>query len=203
MKLEVEEGTYKLMKQENELIKEIELMEQEKLNIINEAKSYLAKELRQMAKTCLRRKIELEKTIEKRAQALANLRTLITNIENAHSNSAVLSAYKTASDVLKKIGQNGLMEYDVRDIMDDINEILEKKQEIDAILSETLTLTDSDAELEKELAELLNKDNVDVSNVDVSESNPEIKKLEQRLKDLRMEEYLVEKVRNYNIFIKS
>ncbi|CAL1671576.1 unnamed protein product [Lasius platythorax] len=110
-------------------------------------------------KHAIRRKIELEKTIEKRAQALANLRTLITNIENAHSNSAVLSAYKTASDVSKKIGQNGLMEYDVRDIMDDINEILEEKQEIDAILSETLTFTDSDAELEKELAELLNKDN--------------------------------------------
>ncbi|GAB1860046.1 Charged multivesicular body protein 7 [Camponotus japonicus] len=183
---EVEEGMYKLIKQENELIKEIELMEQEKLNIINEAKSYLAKELRQMAKTRLRRKMELEKTIEKRAQALANLRTLITNIEDAHSNSAVLSAYKTGSDVLKKIGQNDLTEYNVRDVMDDINEILEEKQEIDSVLSETLNLTDSDAELEKELAELLNKDNVDISNT-IFESNPEIKKLEQRLKDLHME----------------
>lgn len=183
---EVEEGMYKLIKQENELIKEIELMEQEKLNIINEAKSYLTKELRQMAKTRLRRKMELEKTIEKRAQALANLRTLITNIEDAHSNSAVLSAYKTGSDVLKKIGQNDLTEYNVRDVMDDINEILEEKQEIDTVLSETLNLTDSDAELEKELAELLNKDNVDNSNT-IFESNPEIKKLEQRLKDLHME----------------
>lgn len=183
---EVEEGIYKLIKQENELIKEIELMEQEKLNIINEAKSYLAKELRQMAKTRLRRKMELEKTIEKRAQALANLRALITNIQDAHSNSAVLSAYKTGSDVLKKIGQNGLTEYDVRDVMDDINEVLEEKQEIDSILSETLNLTDSDAELEKELAELLNKDNVDVSDTS-SELNPEIQKLEQRLKDLSME----------------
>lgn len=121
---EIEEGIYKLMKQENELIKEIELMEQEKLNIINEAKSYLAKKLHQMAKTRLRRKMELEKTIEKRAQALANLRTLITNIEDAHSNSAVLSAYKTGSDVLKKIEQNGLTEYNVKDVMDDINEVI-------------------------------------------------------------------------------
>lgn len=183
---EIEEGTYKLLKQENELIKEIELMEQEKLNIINEAKSYLAKELRQMAKTCLRRKAELEKTIEKRAQALANLRVLINNIENAHSNTAVLSAYKTGSDVLKKIGQNDLTEYDVRDVMDDINEILEEKKEIDSVLSETLNLTDSDSELEKELAELLDKDNVDIPNT-ISESNSEIKKLEQRLKDLCME----------------
>lgn len=120
---EVEEGMYKLIKQENELIKEIELMEQEKLNIINEVKSYLAKDLRQVAKTRLRKKMELEKTIEKRAQALANLRTLITNIEDAHSNSAVLSAYKTGSNVLKKIGQGGLTEYDVMDVMDDINEV--------------------------------------------------------------------------------
>lgn len=120
---EVEEGMYKLTKQENELIKEIERMEQEKLNIINEAKSYLGKELRQMAKMQLRRKMELEKTVEKRAQALANLRVLINNIEDAHSNSAVLSAYKTGSNVLKKMGQNSLTEYDVRDVMDDINEV--------------------------------------------------------------------------------
>ncbi|KAL6446363.1 hypothetical protein ACFW04_001149 [Cataglyphis niger] len=120
---EVEEGIYKLIKQENELIKEIELMEQEKLNIINETKSYLAKGLRQMAKTRLRRKMELEKTIEKRAQTLTNLRTLITNIEDAHSNVTVLSAYKTGSDILKKIQQDDLTEHDVRDIMDDINEV--------------------------------------------------------------------------------
>lgn len=121
---EVEEGMYKLTKQENKLIKEIELMEQEKLNIVNEAKLYLEKELRQMAKMRLKRKIELEKRIEKCAKALANLRVLITNIEDAHSNSAVLSAYKTGSDVLKKIGQNGnLTEYEVRDVMDDINEV--------------------------------------------------------------------------------
>jgi len=120
---EIEEGMYKLTKQENKLIKEIELMEQEKLDIINEVKLYLERELRQMAKTRLRRKMELEKTIEKRAQALANLRILINNIEDAHSNSAVLSAYKTGSDVLKKIGQNGLTEYGVRDVMDDINEV--------------------------------------------------------------------------------
>jgi len=47
---EIEEGMYKLTKQENKLIKEIELMEQEKLNIINEVKLYLERELRQMAK---------------------------------------------------------------------------------------------------------------------------------------------------------
>lgn len=184
---EIEEGIYKLSKQENKLIKEIELMEQEKLKIVNEAKSYLGKELRQMAKTSLKRKMELERTIEKRAQALTNLRTLINNIEEAHSNSAVLSAYKTGSDVLKKMGQDGLTEYTVRDVMDDINEILEDKKEIESVLSEKLNNSDSDIELEKELAELLSDNSVD-DTITSSVPNSEVRKLEQRLKDLRTED---------------
>lgn len=120
---EVEEDTYKLMKQENKLVKEIELMEQDKLNILNETKMYIAKGLRQLAKTCLKRKVELEKTIEKRSQALTNLHTLIANIEDAHSNSAVLSAYKIGSEILKKIEQDGLTQNNVVDIMDNINEV--------------------------------------------------------------------------------
>ncbi|EZA52824.1 hypothetical protein DMN91_002056 [Ooceraea biroi] len=188
----VEEGMYKLLQQESRLSKEIELMEQEKLNIVNEAKSYLAKELRQMAKTRLRRKMELERTIEKRAQALANLRTLITNIEDAHSNSAVLSAYKTGSDVLKKMGQDGLTEYDVKDVMDDINEALEENKEIDSILSETLTNADSETELENELAELLKDEDEDAASLPavppVLETNKlEVEELERRLKDLCVE----------------
>lgn len=120
---QVEEGMYKLTKQENKLIKEIELLEKEKLSVIKEVKLYLTKEMRQVAKTHLRRKVELEKTIEKRAQALANLRALISNIEDAHSNSAVFSAYKTGSNMLKEMGKDGLMEDDVRDVMDEINEV--------------------------------------------------------------------------------
>ncbi|KYM99091.1 Charged multivesicular body protein 7 [Cyphomyrmex costatus] len=184
---EVEEGMYKLTQQENELMKEIELLEQEKLNIINEAKLYLGKELRQMAKAELRRKMELEKTIEKRAQTLANLRVLINNIKDAHSNSAVLSAYKTGSDILKKIGQNGLTEFGVRDVMDDINEVLDENKDINSVLSETLNNTDSDTELERELAELLDEDNADDFTV-IPDSNPDLEKLKQRLQDLRMED---------------
>ncbi|XP_071564595.1 uncharacterized protein [Temnothorax nylanderi] len=95
-------------------------------------------------------------------------------------------AYKTGSDVLKKMGQNGLTEYDVRDIMDDINEVLEENKEIDTVLSETLNNTDSETELERELAELLDEDDVEVSTA-VPDANPEIEKLKQRLQDLRME----------------
>jgi len=68
-------------------------------------------------------------------------------------------------------------------IFDD--QILEENKEIDSVLAETLNNTDSDAELERELAEL-GEDNEDVFTA-VPCSNPEIEKLEQRLQDLRME----------------
>lgn len=66
------------------------------------------------------------------------------------------------------------------------DQILEENKEIDSVLSETLTNTDYDTELEEELAELMEEDNVEVFTA-VPDSNPEIEKLKQRLQDLRME----------------
>ncbi|XP_076249031.1 charged multivesicular body protein 7 [Calliopsis andreniformis] len=152
---EIDKGLYKLMKQENELIKEIQLMEEEKINVINHAKSYLTKGLRQVAKTHLRKKKELENTIEKRSQTLENIRVLISNIQDTHTNTAVLSAYKTGSDVLKKLNESGLSEDNVRDIMGDLSEALEEQKEVQFILSETLKNDDSNTDLEQELEELM------------------------------------------------
>lgn len=62
---------------------------------------------------------------------------------------------------------------------------------------------DFDAELEKELAELLNESDADISTT-ISESNPEIEKLEQRLNDLRVEgKYykIIERERELYIYI--
>lgn len=66
---------------------------------------------------------------------------------------------------------------------------MEEKKEIDTVLSETLNNTDSDTELEKELAELLNEeDEASFPTVpSVPETRAEVETLEQRLKDLRME----------------
>ncbi|XP_076299426.1 uncharacterized protein LOC143218237 [Lasioglossum baleicum] len=87
-----------------------------------------SRSLRQVAKTRLRKKLELENTIQKRAQTLENIRTLISTIEEIHTNTAVLSAYKTGSDVLKKLNGSGLSESKARDIMDDLAEALEEQK---------------------------------------------------------------------------
>lgn len=66
---------------------------------------------------------------------------------------------------------------------------MEDKKERDTVLSETLNNTESDSELEKELEELLNEDSATSFPAipAASETNPEVEKLEQRLKDLFME----------------
>lgn len=120
---EIEEGLYKLLKQENELVKEIQHMEEKKINILNQTKSYLDKGLQQVAKTHLKKKLVLENTIKKRVHTLENIQTLILSIQNTHTNTAVLAAYKTGSNVLKKLNESGLTESNVRDVMDDLSEV--------------------------------------------------------------------------------
>ncbi|XP_076646901.1 charged multivesicular body protein 7 [Halictus rubicundus] len=184
---EVEQGLYKLLQQENELLKEIVQLEEAKLNVINEAKSYLARGLRQVAKTRLRKKLELENTIQKRAQTLENIRTLISTIEETHTNTAVLSAYKTGSDVLKKLNESGLSENNARDIMDDLAEALEEQNEVQSILSDTFKDNESNADLEQELEELMKLEEPILPSVPNSPLKTSVDELEDSFKKLHFE----------------
>ncbi|KAK2588706.1 hypothetical protein KPH14_001596 [Odynerus spinipes] len=183
---ELEEALYKLSNQENKLEREIELLEKEKVAIMDKAKVYLTKELQQAAKSHLRKKIELEKTIEKRAKTLANLRALILSIQDTHSNTGVLDAYKIGSNILMQFEEKGLTEHEVRDVMDDVNEALTNYRDVQSTLTETLPSIDfeSDSDLEKELSELINEDDVCNSKVNTTSEKMELEDLEQRLKNL-------------------
>lgn len=204
---EIEEGLYKLIKQENGLIKEIELMEKEKINIINEAKSYLIKGLRQVAKTYLRKKKELEKSIENRIQTLDNIQSLITSIQTTNTNNAVLSAYKTGSHVLKKLNESGLSESNVKNIMDDLAEVsrnytiiyfilqylyycklqaIEDQKDVQVMLSESL-VNDSNVDLEEELAELMKYDENIFPPVPNTELSFNVDELQKELQNLSVE----------------
>lgn len=123
---EVEEGVYKLKKQESLLMKNIELLELEKRACVEKAKSYVATEFRHAAKNCLRKKHELEKCIEKRGASLRNVQTLLTRIHDAHSDTEVLSVYKVGCNILKKFEETGLTEDNVRDTMDNLSDVSRK-----------------------------------------------------------------------------
>ena len=121
---EAEEGLFKLMEQEKLIVKNIERLEIERNAILMKAKSSLASGLREVAKTCVRKKREVDKTIEKRSAALHNVQTLIARIHDAHSNTEILSAYKTGSNILKNYETTaGLNEENVTNTIDDMAEV--------------------------------------------------------------------------------
>ena len=120
---EVEEGIYKLKRQENQLIRNIDQLELMKHICMEKAKSHVATEFRHAAKSCLRKKHELDKCIERRVASLRNVQTLLLQIKDAHSDLEVLDAYKVGSNILKKFEETGLTEDNVRETIDDLSEV--------------------------------------------------------------------------------
>ncbi|KAG7201038.1 hypothetical protein KM043_003389 [Ampulex compressa] len=185
----VEEGLYRLAKQENDIVHEIERLEQEKVNVLEEARAHLAKGLRQMAKTRVGKKIELERAIEKRIGILENLRALISAIQDAHTSCAVLAAYKTGSDVLRKMEGDGTNKINAANIIDDIANILQEQEEVRSTLSEPFIGAESDADLERELAELISADDgIEVGTKEDLRTDMAVAELEKRLIDLRVQD---------------
>ncbi|XP_043266697.1 charged multivesicular body protein 7 [Venturia canescens] len=152
---EAEQGLFKLMEQEKFLIKNIERLETERYATLIKAKTSLANGMRELAKTCIRKRQEIDKTIEKRAAALQNVQTLIARIQDANSNTDILAAYKTGSNILKSYENIGLNEQNVTNTMDDISEAVGELADLQDIISTTIGTRDTDLELEEELRDLL------------------------------------------------
>lgn len=175
---EVDNGIYLLEKHERNLKKNIEKLEQEKEAALNEARKYVAAKMRPMvsglpsmiliviyffiliyfyfkAKHSLRKKKELEKYIEKRTTALDNIQSLLYKIQQAESDSSVLESYRTGVNALKQtFKETGLTETKVNDTMDELEDILDTHNEIEATLSRSLEPS-LESDLEDELEKLL------------------------------------------------
>lgn len=152
---EADEAVFSLQQNERLLTKNIEQLELEKQQAEEEARNYLQRQMRQSAKSCLRKKKELEKCIEKRAVALDNVLTLLSRIREAESDSKILESYKMGLSALKTtFKEAGLTEDSVSDTMNSVQEVLDIHDEIQAALSEPVAPS-TDADLEKELSALL------------------------------------------------
>ncbi|KAI4458104.1 charged multivesicular body protein [Holotrichia oblita] len=142
---------------EETLLNDIEKLENQITKLISDTKEYLAKGQRQSAKSYLRKKKDVEKVLEKRANTLHNIQTLLARVEDAHSDSEILDSYKIAlTRLCTTFNETGLTEESVSKTMLELEEVLEIHDEIQASLAQQDTTVDS--ELEKELAELLESD---------------------------------------------
>lgn len=120
---EADEGVHKLIEQESMLIQNLEQLELERKEVMNKAKSSLNNGLKEVAKSHLRKKHEIDKTIEKRSSALLNVQTLLSRIHDARSATDTLQAYKAGYNVLKKYEDTGLTEAHVHDTMDNVHDV--------------------------------------------------------------------------------
>lgn len=151
---ELEVDVYVLQQSEKTLTNNIQKLEEEISKLIQETKSHLLKGHKQTAKTCLRKKKELDVRVGKIADALYNIQTLLSRVQDATMNAQVLETYKSALTSLRTtFKENGLTEENVTTTMIEIGEVLDIHDDIQHSLAQPINETDID--LEQELADLL------------------------------------------------
>merc|ERR1711997_969998 len=112
----------------------------------------LKQKKRDKAKLCLRKKKYQQNLLEKARNQLLNIEQLIEEVESAEMQQEVLKAMQTGTDLLQKINNEMSLE-EVEQLMDDTAEAIAYQQELNQILSESLTDVD-DEEVLKELAQI-------------------------------------------------
>lgn len=129
----------------------------------------------------------LEKELERKAMILENITTMLQRIHGSRSDKEIINTYKLGSNALKTtMTKEGINLDNVDDIIGEMREVLEEQEEINRAVSEPYKSSNyiDDAELEKELQELLDAGNGSNANGGVSVNNDDIY---NRLMKLRMD----------------
>lgn len=121
---EVEIGVYVLEQNEKLFTKHVEDLEDEISNCIKEVKVHLLKGHKQLAKTILRKKHEVEKRLERKINALHNIQVLLEKIRDVHTDADVWKSYKHALAAFNTtFTETGLNEDAVEDTMLKLGEV--------------------------------------------------------------------------------
>ncbi|ERL93876.1 charged multivesicular body protein 7 [Dendroctonus ponderosae] len=139
--------------------KHVENLEDEIDTCIEDAKGHLRKKHKQLAKSCLVKKHQLEKQLEKKASALHNVQNCLEQLKGTHSNTHVWEAYKNALDAFNTTyRETGLDEDAIDDTMVKLDEALDTNEDIQSALARSPMNDEDTTALEKELEDLLKAD---------------------------------------------
>ncbi|KAK7791266.1 hypothetical protein R5R35_005585 [Gryllus longicercus] len=164
-------GIFALQQTERKLCQNLEELEAERLNAIQSAKTYIAKGMKQMAKSSLRKKQEIEKSLDKRALLLGNVQTMLSRIQESHSDSKILESYQQGVAALKfTLKEANLTDENVSNTMLELNEILDIHDDIQESMAQSIG-SSNDKDLEDELEQLLLSDTMPVPSetIDIKE----------------------------------
>ena len=117
------------------------------------AKEYLAKKEKQSALNCMKKRKLYADNLTKLEQQKMNLEMQIINIETMGISSEVISSMKLGNDVMKSFQKENDIEL-IDNVIDDIQDNMDRFQEVGDSLSQPLILVDED-ELENELNDLI------------------------------------------------
>ncbi|XP_050312703.1 charged multivesicular body protein 7 [Anthonomus grandis grandis] len=153
---EVDVAIHTLERNERALSKTVENLEDEIDKCVDEAKSHLKKKHKQLAKSCLVKKHQLEKQLDKNANALHNVQNCLEQLKGTHTNAHVWEAYKDALKAFDTTYKStGISEEAVEDTMLQLGEVLDAHDDIQSVLARSPTGNDDVEELERELEELM------------------------------------------------
>ncbi|XP_018329837.1 charged multivesicular body protein 7 isoform X2 [Agrilus planipennis] len=171
--------------EENEkiLTKNIEKQEAEVNRIREQAKNCLKTGHRQMAKSLLIKKKELEKQLTKKCNALQNVHVLLSKVKDVEDDAEILSSYKLALTSLQNtFKKTGLTEDGVADTMLSLGDVLDTHEDIQASLSQPIK-EENYSELEEELAELLSMDMKEKEQTENKQDKTQNDKVEKPIDD--------------------
>ncbi|KAJ3666488.1 hypothetical protein Zmor_001929 [Zophobas morio] len=151
---ETDVSLYVLQQNEIVLTRHVEDLEDEVMYCIKEVKAHLLKGHRLLAKTCLKKKHEIQKRLTHKTNALHNVQVLLERIKDAQTDAEVWQSYKQALSAFNtNIKETGLSEDAIEDTMLKLGEILDIHEDIQTSISKPVIAEDED--LEEELEELM------------------------------------------------
>ncbi|KAL1505932.1 hypothetical protein ABEB36_005379 [Hypothenemus hampei] len=156
---DIDVAIYTLDHNEKLISKHVENLEDQIEVCIQEAKQHLGKKHKQLAKSCLVKKHQLEKQLQTKANALHNVQNCLEQLRGTHVNSHIWEAYKHALDAFNSTyKETGLNEETVDDTMVRLVEALDINDDIQSALANLPTMDADSTALEQELEDLLRAD---------------------------------------------
>lgn len=154
---EVDYGVYSLKWNEKKLSESLAKLEAQVDAAVTDAREYVRKGNRSLAKNCLKKKHAFGKLLEKRSEQLSTVQVLMSHIEEAHSESEIIAAYKAGARTLQTILKGkDLTLANVENVVLDLGDVLDEHDDIQEALSRPVKEDSAeDKELEAELSELL------------------------------------------------
>lgn len=168
----VEKGQFDIRHTIQILERDLELLYEKQKHSENQARLALREGKRQTAKCHLRGRKMAEKRADKLITVLDNLTAISVQVDDAASDARILAAYESGKHMLDQVlEENGLTTDRISDAMLNVQDALDKQEEISTSLAQPLVDEDV-AELERALEELLEEDrNVHEKNKAASERN--------------------------------